>query len=48
LSKNRHKRNLDRALSYPNIINIPKVIKWLLTFGSIENLIWEYWKRYLI
>ena len=27
LSKNRHKRNLDRALSYPNIINIGKVIK---------------------
>jgi len=27
LSKNRHKRNLDRALSYPNIINIGKVTK---------------------
>ena len=27
LSKNRHKRNLDRAMSYPNIINMGKVIK---------------------
>jgi hypothetical protein len=27
LSKNRHKRNMDKARSYPNIINIGKVIK---------------------
>ena len=44
LSKNRHNRNLNTALSSPNVINIGKVIKWLYNFGTIENFTWDYRK----
>jgi hypothetical protein len=44
LSKNRHNRNLNTALSSPNVINIGKVIKWLYNFGTIKNFTWDYRK----
>ena len=48
LSKNKKKKALIKAESYPNVINMIKVIKWLYNFGTIENLVWDYRKHHLI